>query len=187
MLNYGESLVCFDKIKKLENLLLSVKNLDGCIAEVGVFRGGTALKMSLIEKNSEIHLFDTFEGMPNFSKNYDKDWKKGSFKDTSYEEVKKIFSNNKNVHIYKGMFPQETGKFIIDKKFKFVHLDVDNYESYIDSLNFFYEKIIDDGIIIFDDYEEKCCPGAKKAVDEFFKNKEKIIFDKTYFIIKEKK
>ena len=53
-------------------------------------------------------------------------------------------------------------------KFCFVHLDVDLYQPTLDSLTFFYEKMIQGGIILCDDYGFTTCPGAKKAMDSFF-------------------
>lgn len=55
------------------------------------------------------------------------------------------------------------------KKIKFLHLDVDIYDSYKNCLNFFHEKMIKGGIMVFDDYNANTCLGAKKAVDEFVK------------------
>jgi hypothetical protein len=40
------------------------------------------------------------------------------------------------------------------------------------------------GIIVFDDYNCDCCPGANKAIDEFFQGKEKINYDISAYIIK---
>ena len=73
-------------------------------------------------------------------------------------------------------FPNSYAKNVIkNKKFKFVHLDVDNYQPYKESLEFFYDKMVPGGIILFDDYDCDCCPGANKAVDEFFSDKPEVI------------
>ena len=53
---------------------------------------------------------------------------------------------------------------IIDKKFCFVHLDVDLYKSTIDSLRFFFPKMISGGIILMHDYHSD---GIQKAFREF--------------------
>ena len=64
-------------------------------------------------------------------------------------------------------------------------MDVDNYISYKESLEFFYDKMVNGGIIVFDDYNCECCPGANLAIDEFFSSKEeKLLFDSVYYIIK---
>lgn len=147
--------------------------LDGDIAEIGVYRGGTAkLFAQIIESkkiNKDINLFDTFDGMPETLK--DKDFhKKGDFSTTSLEEVSKYLNSHKQIKYYKGIFPQ-TSAPIKDKVFSFIHIDVDIYKSVLDCCEFFYSRMSKGGIMIFDDYGFVSCPGAKSAVDEFFKNK----------------
>lgn len=185
MIELGKSLVERNKIDEIINQLKKLDFLIGDIAEVGVYKGGTALE---IAKNtlSNIFLFDTFEGMPYYSENIDKDWKLGSFNDVNYDQISKLFSNFDNVKIFKGVFPKDTSHYLENKSFKFVHLDVDNYQSYKECLEFFYEKMVQDGIIIFDDFNCDCCPGANKAIDEFFSDKkEKIITGVITYIIKQ--
>jgi len=41
----------------------------------------------------------------------------------------------------------------------------------MDCCDFFYKRLARGGIIIFDDYGYITCPGAKKAIDEFFSGK----------------
>jgi hypothetical protein len=42
------------------------------------------------------------------------------------------------------------------------------------------------GVMVFDDYDEACCPGANKAVDEFFQNKKETLQNNfSTYIIKE--
>jgi len=184
MIKIGETLVSPEKITKIISLLNQVNHLSGDVAEVGVYKGGTA-KILCQYSDSNIHLFDTFEGMPYFREEFDKDWKLGSFGEVNFDEILSLFSNQKNVKIHKGIFPKDTSKFVENEVFKFVHLDVDNYDSYKESLNFFYNKVVSNGIIVFDDYNCDCCPGANIAIDEFFLDKpEKIIIDEAVYIIK---
>lgn len=186
MINLGSSLVEQQKIEKLIYALRSSENMIGDVAEVGVYKGGTALEIAK-NTSSNVFLFDTFDGMPYFSENFDSRWKIGSFNDTNYNDVSNLFLNYNNVKIYKGIFPLETSSFIENNKFKFVHLDVDNYYSYKECLNFFYERMVENGIIVFDDYNCDCCPGANAAIDEFFEEKhENIITDIITYVIKNK-
>lgn len=62
-------------------------------------------------------------------------------------------------------------KEVSEKKFSFVHIDVDLYQPIRNSLEFFYNRMLPGGIIVFDDYGFTFFPGAKKAVDEFMQNK----------------
>ncbi len=146
--------------------------LGGEVAEVGVYRGGTAKlfgnMLSRAGIDRMIHLFDTFEGMPETSAERDLH-KRGDFADTSLEGVSKYLSDG-SFSLHKGFFP-DTATPIKDKKFSFVHVDVDIYKSVLDCCEFFYTRLLPGGIMIFDDYGFISCPGAKQAVDEFFSNK----------------
>jgi len=144
--------------------------IDGDYAEVGVFKGATAKAICEAKENKHLRLFDTFEGLPQISKT-DSKFKTKMFR-SNYRKVKEKLSKYQKVFIYKGLFP-ETGISIQDKKFAFVHLDVDIYQSTKDCLEFFYNKMSKNGIIISHDYHAQ---GVKKAFDEFLKNKpEKVI------------
>lgn len=170
--NRVESFICRDGQLKLIDLAQSVNHLDGVCSEVGVLRGGSALLISE-QITGELYLFDTFSGLPNTA-SIDGHIK-GEFANTSEREVRELFHGHQNVIITAGIFPQ-TAKIIENKKFKFVHLDVDIYQSYKDSLEFFYPRMVVGGIIVMDDYHASECAGAKIAIDEFLNDKpEKII------------
>lgn len=152
-------------------------NVSGEAAEVGVYKGGTARILTSVFSKSgkEIYLFDTFEGMPEVDIKKDKH-AKGDFADCSLEMVEEQLKDLSHYKIYKGTFPKNT-EDIKEKIFCFVHIDVDIYKSVKDCCEFFYNKMIAGGIMIFDDYGWPSCPGAKEAIDEFFSNKkEEVIY-----------
>ncbi len=147
--------------------------LQGEIAEVGVYKGGGAkiIAEAVKNPNKTIHLFDTFSGHPKTNKKEDSEYqKKGLYKDTSLEEVKNFLSEFNKIKFYKGVFP-ETTKPVLQKKFCFVHIDTDLYESTKASIEFFYFRMVSGGIIIVDDYGNPDAKGVKKSVDEFFRDK----------------
>ena len=141
--------------------------LEGDLAEVGVYQGGSAKLICEVKKDKKLYLFDTFTGLPEVSENDthfgEKHWYDNEFSNTSVESIKKLLNKYDDVHIIKGIFP-ESGKEIIDKKFCFVHLDVDLYRSTIDSLRFFFPKMVGGGIILIHDYHSD---GIQKAFKEF--------------------
>ncbi len=53
----------------------------------------------------------------------------------------------------------------------FVHIDIDLYRPTRDSLEFFYPRMNDGGIIIVDDFALCACPGATRAVEEVLSGK----------------
>jgi len=162
----GGTLLQEHALTSLVNISKMTSELKGCIAEVGVYKGGSLLKLVNEFPNDQIYGFDTFEGMPEVSE-YDNIHIEGDFYDTSFGEVKNLFINNSNVTILKGEFPKTNSNIVKDKMFKFVHLDVDIYSSYKLGLEFFYPRMVKGGIILCDDYNAGSCLGAKTAVDEF--------------------
>jgi hypothetical protein len=134
----------------------------GCFVEVGVWKGGSASYLTEVAKqqNREIFLYDTFTGIP-FAENYEVH-KVGDFNDTSYEQVKAALPYAK---VIQGIFPESA---IEMPPIAFAHIDVDQYKSYIDCINYLGPRMVDGGIMWFDDY---VLSGAKKAVDELIGTK----------------
>ena len=125
------------------------------------------------EKKS-LHLFDTFEGLPGLTKHDSKkQFNKGEYS-AQLEMVKKSLKMYPRVFFYKGYFPATSGP-VSDKKFSFVHLDVDIYESTLSCLTFFYPRMSRGGVIVSHDYPDAV--GVKKAFDEFFQDKLEIIVE----------
>ena len=141
--------------------------LNGDLAEVGVYQGGSAKLICEAKKEKNLYLFDTFTGLPEVSSDDthfgEKYWSKNEFNNTSVESVKKLLNKYENVHIIEGNFP-ESGKEIIEKQFCFVHLDVDLYKSTIESLKFFFPKMVQGGVILIHDFHSD---GIQKAFREF--------------------
>jgi hypothetical protein len=141
------------------------EKVQGDIAEVGVFKGGSAKLICEAKGEKPLHLFDTFEGIPRVEEIDAAEFYKGKYA-ASFEEVKKYLSEYKNVYFYKGIFP-DTAEHIKNRVFSFVSLDVDTYESTLSCLEFFYPRMSRGGIILSHDYLS--ASGVTKAVDEFFK------------------
>jgi hypothetical protein len=163
------TLVHPQKLKKLIELVTPYEKVRGSMAEVGVFKGGTALILNHLKPESNLYLFDTFEGLPQPS-NLDGQHKKGSFK-ADMNGVKALFAGKPNVKIYKGYFPDSIPVGFSRRRFSVVHIDVDIYVSVMDCLQYFYSKMVKGGIMILDDYTAISCPGAKKAADDFCADK----------------
>lgn len=143
---------------------------NGDMAEIGVYKGGTARIIAKSCSGKQVHLFDTFSGMPEVKSEIDCH-SKGDFSDTSLELVANFLDDCNNVVFHPGFFPG-TAVNLENQKFCFVYIDADIYVSTKDCLDFFYSKITPDGVILFDDYKWKTCPGVKKAIDEFFGDKQ---------------
>jgi len=160
---------CFmddDEKYTLYSSMKAVSQLDGSIAEVGTYKGGSAKILCELKDQKKIHLFDTFEGLPQPS---NKELvKAGWLSDTSLKSVKNYLLEYNNVFFYKGCFPQ-TARNLTSEKFCLVHLDTDLYQSTLDSLEFFWPKMVKGGRIISHDYNAIEVDGVKQAFKEFFK------------------
>jgi len=146
--------------------------LPGDLAEVGVYKGGTAKLLALTtapRAKKIVHLFDTFAGMPPADAAVDCHHE-GDLGDTSLQAVQRHLRDCDNVRFYPGFFPDTAGP-IENLRFCLVHVDADIYQSVKDSCIFFYPRLESGGIMVFDDYGFPSCPGARKAVDEFFAGK----------------
>lgn len=146
---------------------------SGAFLEAGVYRGGTArLLRRVIEESGgvrQLYLFDTFAGMPATRRGLDLH-KSGDFADTSLEAVAKFVGREDWIIYRQGLIPS-TFSGLESEKFAFAHVDVDIFESVADCCRFIYDRLTPGGILLFDDYGLPSCPGARAAVDEFFKDK----------------
>lgn len=148
-----------------------VAKLEGDIIEIGVWRGGTsalmARKLELMKQDAKLYACDTFQGLVKVSEN-DNYHKNGEFSNTSIDIVTNLYNNMciKDIELLIGIFPDDTGRFVSDKKFKLCHIDVDIYQSAIDVLDFIWPRLVSGGIIIYDDYGVQTTQGIAKAVNE---------------------
>lgn len=179
-----EKLKALDLIKKIDTeqellinsieayqLFMAVERtakVNGDIAEVGTYRGGSAKLICEAKGNKALHLFDTFQGLPDLCEYDDpKQFHRGQYS-SSFENVKTYLEKYPNVYFYKGFFPSTSGP-IKDKRFSLVNLDVDLYKTTLSCLEFFHPRMNTGGVIISHDYIG--VPGVKKAFDDFFENK----------------
>ncbi len=179
-------------LQQIVSLILSNKEVDDFV-ECGCWKGHSSYIISKLiyksDKKINFHIFDSFEGL---SKSTPKDENFFHRNEDEKQKISKYFSGSEDflknevlkefnfVKIYKGWIPNRFEE-IQDKKFSLVHIDVDLYEPTYESLKFFYPKLNHGGAIICDDYNFSDFPGAKKAWDDFFKDKEYSFFYKVPF------
>ena len=163
-----------EKLYILEHFAKSTFDVDGDIAELGVWKGGGAKFIVDVFRNGSeskkiFYLFDSFEGMKKVDSSQDRH-EVGDFSDTSFQGVESLMgspqSSNISVVLKQGWIPT-TFAGLEESKFSFVHIDLDLYEPIKDALSFIYPRLLKEGVLVFDDYGFASCPGARKAVDEF--------------------
>lgn len=167
----GRTVVSKQRCFMLYQFANQVQGLSGDVAEVGVYRGGTARLLARVfdPTGKPLHLFDTFTGLPDPDPGKDT-LKAGDFGDTSLESVRAYLQDCPNLCFYPGFFPATAGP-VQERSFCFAHIDVDIYQSVMDCCAFYYPRLVTGGILIFDDYGDLSCPGARQAVEEFFSDK----------------
>jgi hypothetical protein len=184
-----ESIWCL--IKSIEYLIK--KKIKGDFVECGVWRGGNLILMQkmlnrLKNKKTIIYGYDTFTGLtmpstidkPHHGKyNSLKIWKKRKRKDhvnwcySGINSVKKnilsILGSNNNIKLIEGKVEDTLlQKSQLPKKIALLRLDTDWYKSTKTELEILYPLLSKGGALIIDDYGH--WRGARKAVDEYFKN-----------------
>jgi O-methyltransferase len=186
-LGYGEFGPLFSEIRQftlvssarawiIYSLAKQSLSVSGNFYEAGVFRGGIALLLrKVLEKKSgdrQLRLFDTFAGMP--QTNAQKDiHQEGDFSDTSLEGVQSLVGTPAFVTYHPGFIPASFAGLEFDI-IAFAHIDLDIYQSILDSCHFIYPRLSSGGVIVFDDYGSMSCPGAREAVDRFFADKPEV-------------
>jgi len=163
-----------DEAYMVRSAVIATAKIEGDIAEVGVFRGGTARVICEAKGDRQLHLFDTFEGLPEPGQT-DSAFQKGQYA-CSLESVREYLNGFSNVHFYKGFFPA-TGAAVKDRRFSFLHLDVDLYDSTFQALEFFYPRMPPGAIVVSHDYVE--FPGVRNAFDEFFEHRPEPVVELT--------
>ncbi len=158
-----------------QELFTAVKatgKIEGDIAEVGVFKGGSAKVICEGKEDRVLHLFDTFKCTPPPGTVEDTNsGHEGSFC-SDPKKVEEFLAEFPKVHIYEGLFPDTAGP-VEDTRFSLVHLDVNLYGPMLDCLGFFYPRMNRGGAIVSHDYIYRS--GVKKAFEEFFSDKPEIV------------
>lgn len=159
------------RLKTLELLADEIKRADiqGQIAELGVFRGNFAQFLNAAFPDRKLYLFDTFEGFDEEElerelTNEIKTVTQDIYLNTSIQIVMDKMKYKNNVIIKQGFFPESLGD--LEDNFAFVSLDCDWEESIYQGLVYFYPRLCDGGYIMIHDYNNMI-DCAKKAVKRY--------------------
>jgi O-methyltransferase len=145
------------------------------VAEFGVYQGATARILADVmarrSPDAELHLFDTFVGMPS-EEGYDysgEEYRPGDLGDVDVRAVRAVVERD-GVHpvFHIGTFKDTLPEAEATGRLSLSHIDADLYESVLEACEWCYPRTIAGGAIVFDDYAAEDCPGADRAIAEFF-------------------
>jgi O-methyltransferase len=151
---------------------LAARTPAGAFVEIGVYKGGSARLLADVaeQQGRELHLFDTFTGMPIAGP--EDSHQVGDFADTSEAAVRALIPS---AHFHVGIFPATAP--VAMPPIAFVHLDVDQYQSYRDAIAWAAPLMVPGGVIWFDDCG--ILPSADRAALEAFGERvDKTSYDK---------
>lgn len=146
--------------------LLEVAPIKGVFIEVGVFNGGSLMEIARKVAPRKVYGFDTFEGMPANTYYEDEFHKPGEFS-AVLEDVKTYLKDFSNVELVKGIFPT-TENVLSNQEIAFAHLDMDHWRGTLAALNFIWPRLVSGGVVLFDDYNWKHCPGIAPVVETWW-------------------
>jgi O-methyltransferase len=129
--------------------------------------------------NSEMHLYDAWSKM---KKDFLLDSELnsvGKYSELNIEIAKENLKEFEKITIYhQGYIPESFNKKPKDpESINYIHIDLNSAKPTIEALKFFYPKLEERGIILFDDYGAVNYIETRKMIDNFFKDKEGIIFE----------
>ena len=172
----GKTLVSKYCLYELWSLAGQLAKVQGDVIEVGTWKGGSgcliASKFAQENINVTSYLCDTFDGVVKAGEN-DTFYKNGEHADSSPEEVTALAETlgvGNSIKILKGIFPDETGTELKDKKFRLCHVDVDTYQGTKEVTEWVWERLSIGGVIVYDDCGSMNCPGVSRFVAEQMKN-----------------
>jgi O-methyltransferase len=177
--------------EKLFALVVAVRyvvdqGIPGDVVECGVWRGGSMQAIARVlaargATDRELHLFDTFEGMPPPT---EEDVQHGGppaaellatrprtakvWAIADLEDVKtgmaQVDYPAERIHYHPGLV-EETIPDAAPQRIALLRLDTDWYASTKHELEHLYDRVPSGGVVVIDDYDY--WEGSRKAVDEF--------------------
>jgi O-methyltransferase len=145
-----------------------IKNLEGDIVECGVWNGGMSIYLSSLHPTKKIWVCDSYQGFEPIEKQthkYSRERHVSTYTKieqgsiiSPLENVMENFRNynlsqdidNGRINFVEGFVSETLPTLDIDK-ISLLRIDVDGYSPTLDVLENLYDKVVEGGLIIFDD------------------------------------
>ena len=168
----GRTYLNVDRLYTIWQAVESLPPSARAVAEVGVYRGGSAWFMADALRRSgremPFYVCDTFQGHVEVDDSVDGVHRPGvQFTRVKAEKVAKYLREFPFIRMQVGDIRETAPAFAGESAFGLVHLDVDVYPITRFCLDFFGPRVVPGGMMVMDDYGTTTCEGVKRAVDEF--------------------
>jgi O-methyltransferase len=146
-------------------------------AECGVADGQTSfftlqeIKEQGKLQKSTMHLYDSWAGMEKerlLETEYDRI---GEYHTLELARTKRNLKEFKEHIVYHVGYVPNSFKNNPPESVVFLHIDLNSAKPTLSTLDFFFPRLVNNGIILFDDYGDLFYGETKRAVDKFFKDK----------------
>lgn len=146
------------------------------IVECGVAYGMStyfAINVFIKHQNFKAYLYDSWSAMRAKDLKIEKDLlRKGDYNYLDIETTKKNLGEYlSNIVFNKGYIPEIFDTSNNPDNISWLHIDLNSSYATQKTLDFFYEKIEKNGLILFDDYGHETFEDTRIVVEEFFKDK----------------
>jgi hypothetical protein len=151
----------------VHELLRLTREVPGDTAECGAYLGAASFLICAANAGTDKthHIFDSFEGLSAPGPQDGSYWRQGDMA-ASEQELRRNLDRFDRVELYRGWIPERFPE-VEDRRFSFVHIDVDLTEPTAESIAFFYPRLERGGVLVCDDYGFATCPGATRAMDDY--------------------
>ncbi len=169
-----------ERLYALDQLAKQALIHEGDTVECGVWHGAASYMIMRRTAGSQRvhHMFDSWEGISApgaLDGQYLQDRGK-HFLSIEEDVARKNLAEFNHGRFYRGWIPTRFAE-VADRRFCLVHLDVDLYDPTLDTLKFFYPRMNAGGLMICDDSGLVKCPGARKAMEDFFAERHEPLID----------
>lgn len=146
----------------------------GDVLEIGSWRGGSGAVLARAASSParavparRVYLADTFAGVVKATER-DTYYRGGEHANTSADIVRDLLASvdATGVEILEGVFPDQTGPAVSERRFALCHIDVDVYKSAKDCFEWAWPRMEAGGIVVFDDFGFYGCEGVTSFIAE---------------------
>lgn len=169
------TMVTHERFNNILNFSSKINKLKGDIVECGVWKGGMSIFLSKLFSKKNIWVCDSYEGCQDGTTEakyfYPSERHTKGMYSVSLEEVTENFKNfdaldEKRVKFLKGYVKDTLNPDTCEiKNISLLRIDVDSYSATLEVLEYLYDKVVKNGMIIFDDI---CVGESKDAIKKFF-------------------